>query len=100
MDTGSNGSVEVGGADDASEMGAGAGVTICITVMGDKITMEQYAAGGTPTGNGQEVDIGEAMKAVIEAYEGQESPEGDEANFQAGLAGKGGPATIPGEMMG
>lgn len=85
----SPGSVEVGGQDDGSG-DSSQGVTIAITLQGGQVTMEQYAAGGTPSGNGQTVDIADALKAVLDAYEGQESPDGDEANFQSGLGASGG----------
>lgn len=67
------GSVEVGdpgmGAGDTSQ-----GTTITIVIKGDSITCD-----------GEPCDIGDAMRKVLDAYESQESPDGDEANFQAGL---------------
>lgn len=82
-----NGSVEVGQPDDAMGGDTSQGVTLTIVVKGDSITC-----------NGEPCDIGEAMKQVIEAYESQESPDGDEANFQAGLGNRPGPISRPDDM--
>ena len=88
MDMGNN-SVEVGDADDGAETEASQGTVICFTINGDQITMEQYAPGGQPSGNGQPVDATDAMKALLDAIETNEGPDGDEASFQAGLGSKG-----------
>jgi hypothetical protein len=78
MDMGMDDSIEVGdpGMGDATG-DTGQGVTLTITIQGDTITC-----------NGEPCDIGEAMRKVLDAYESQESPDGDEANFQAGLGNR------------
>ena len=83
MDNGQGGSVEVGdptGSDDAS--GGSGSFQTSITISGGQCTMD-----------GQPCDINDIFKAIADAYEAQETPDGDEAAYQSGLgsaAGGGG----------
>lgn len=62
--------------------GANTGAMVCLTFVGDRVMFEQVAPGQAPTGQGKEMDIGSALKAVLDAFEGQEDG-GDQ--FAAGL---------------
>ena len=90
--SGDPGSVEVGGDQDDGSDGSGdssGGVTITVTISGGQCSMSQGAADPSDT-SAQPCDIADALKAILDAYESQESPDGDEANFQAGLGASGG----------
>lgn len=58
------------------------GVMVCLTIADGRVTVEQVQPGQSPTGQGQDMDIGAALKAVLDIYEGQEDG-GDQ--FAAGL---------------
>lgn len=60
----------------------GGAIMVCLTIANGRVTVEQVQPGQSPTGQGQDMDIGAALKAVLDIYEGQEDG-GDE--FMAGL---------------
>lgn len=73
MDMGQESEVaEVGQPPDEAGEPSGGAVTICLTIEAGRVTVEQYAPGGQPTGQGKEMPIGDAMKAVLDAYEQSE----------------------------
>jgi hypothetical protein len=77
------GAAEIGG----SEQGpASPGVALCITIADGKVSVEQYKAGGQPTGQSKAMSIGDALKAVLDAYEAGEAESGD-GDFDSGFEG-------------
>lgn len=71
---------------------AGGGpIMLCLTIADGRVTLERVQPGQPPTGQGQDMDIGAALKAVLDIYEGSED-EGDQ--FMAGLR-EGAPAREP-----
>lgn len=76
---------------DAAQDAGGGAIMVCLTIADGRVTLERVQPGQSPTGQGQDMDIGAALKAVLDIYEGSED-EGDP--FMAGLR-EGAPAREP-----
>lgn len=79
----------------------GGAVMVCLTIADGRVTLEQVQPGQQPTGQGQDMDIGAALKAVLDIYEGQEDG-GDQfaAGLREGVPGKEPKPTATGMRIG
>lgn len=86
------GTVDVGNGDsDGETADMSQGGTVCITIVGGKVTVDQYAAGGQPSPDGgQPMDIAAAMDAVLDLYEQQKGGDTDNDDaYESGLSAGG-----------